>query len=69
MLWHDIEDIAEALIEAHPDVDPLTIRFTQLLQWITELPDFEDDPHTSNEKKLETVQMAWYEEWKDTHPE
>ena len=64
MHWSDLEDIGIALYEARPDVDPLTVRFTDLLTWISELPDFEDDPHESNEKKLEAAQMAWYEEWK-----
>jgi FeS assembly protein IscX len=65
MYWSDLEDIGEALMEAHPGVDPLTVRFTDLLGWVRELPDFEDDIHTSNEKKLEAVQMAWYELWQD----
>ena len=65
MTWSDIEDIAEALMEAHPGVDPLTVRFTDLLQWISELPDFVDEIHLSNEKKLEAIQMEWYEFWKD----
>ena len=65
MTWSEIEDIAEALSEAHPDTDPLTVRFTDLLQWIGELPEFEGDIHESNEKKLEVVQMAWYELWQD----
>lgn len=65
MKWSDIEDIAEALMEAHAGVDPLTVRFTDLRNWIAELPEFEDDPRASNEAKLEAVQMAWYELWHD----
>ena len=61
MTWSDIEDIAEALQEAHPGVDPLAVRFTDLRNWIAALPEFEDDPHASNEAKLEAIQMAWYE--------
>ena len=63
--WQQFDGIALALFEKYPDVDPLTVRFTDLLQWITELADFKDDPAASNEAKLEAVQMAWYEEWKD----
>lgn len=66
MTWSDREDIAEALKVAHPDADPLTVRFTDLLQWIGELESFEDDLHLSNEKKLEAIQMEWYELWKGT---
>ncbi|HTA46068.1 MAG TPA: Fe-S cluster assembly protein IscX [Bryobacteraceae bacterium] len=65
--WDDAEDIALALIEKHPDLDPLTVRFTDLHKWVTELPDFADDTAKSNEGKLEAIQMAWYEEYKDSH--
>ncbi len=65
MDWKDYEDIGIALYEKHPETNPLTIRFTDLLRWISELEEFEGDPKESNEKKLEAVQMAWYEEWKD----
>ncbi len=65
--WSDVPDIGLALYEKYPDVKPLAVRFTDLLQWITELDEFDDDPQTSNEKKLEAVQMAWYEEWKMDH--
>lgn len=65
MTWNDFEDIGLALYEAHPDLDPLTVRFTDLHRMVTELEDFDDDPMASNEAKLEAIQMAWYEEWKD----
>jgi len=63
--WSDFDDIGVALFEKFPDVDPLTVRFTDLHKWVTELEDFDDDPARSNESKLEAIQMAWYEEWKD----
>ena len=63
--WDHIENIALNLYEEHPDVDPLTVRFTDLHKWITPLADFQDDPNASTEGKLEAIQMAWYEEWKD----
>ena len=65
LTWNHIEDIAIELYGARPDTDPLTVRFTDLHKWITELPDFNDDPAKSNESKLEAIQMAWYEEWKE----
>jgi len=65
LLWSDSEDIGIALSEAHPDVDPLTIRFTDLRQWIVALPNFGDNPASSNETKLEAIQMAWLEEYND----
>ena len=67
MKWLDLEDIAIALAEKLPDVDPLTVRFTDLRDYVINLEGFDDDPKTSNEPKLEAIQMAWYEEWKDTH--
>jgi FeS assembly protein IscX len=65
LTWDHVEDIAIELFDKHPDTDPLTVRFTDLHKWITELPEFKDDPAKSNEGKLEAIQMAWYEEWKD----
>lgn len=61
MTWEDPEDIAEALAEAHPDVDPLSARFTDLHRWVCELPGFSDDPKASSEGKLERIQMEWVE--------
>ncbi|MFC1557522.1 Fe-S cluster assembly protein IscX [candidate division KSB1 bacterium] len=63
--WKDSEDIAIALMEKYPDIDPLTVRFTDLHEWIVALSDFRDDPGASNEGILEAVQMAWYEEYQD----
>jgi len=50
---------------ANPDLDPLTVRFTDLHRYVTELPDFGGDPKASNEGKLEAIQMAWHEEYQD----
>ncbi|WP_373045201.1 Fe-S cluster assembly protein IscX [Vulgatibacter sp.] len=65
MQWTDVRDIAIELAERHPDVKPLTVRFTDLHRWITELPGFDDDPQKSNEKLLEAIQMAWLDEVED----
>ncbi len=65
LTWDKAEDIGMALFDAHPEVDPLTVRFTDLHQWVTELEDFADDPTKSNESKLEAIQMAWHEEWEE----
>jgi FeS assembly protein IscX len=64
MKWIDAEDIAIALAEKFPQVDPLTLRFTDLRERVLALAGFDDDPKTSNEPKLEAIQMAWYEEFK-----
>ena len=65
MKWVDAENIGVALYEKFPETDPLTVRFTDLRAKIMELDGFDDDPKSSNEPKLEAIQMAWYEEWKD----
>lgn len=62
MKWTDTAEIAIALCEAHEDVDPQYVRFTDLHRWVTELPGFADDPERSNEKILEAIQMAWIDE-------
>jgi FeS assembly protein IscX len=63
--WTDAEDIALALVEKFPDVDPLTVRFTDLRERVIALTGFDDDPKASNEPKLEAIQMAWHEEFTD----
>lgn len=65
MTWSDFDDIAIALYELHPELDPLTVRFTDLYKMVTGLAGFEDDAAKSNEAKLEAIQMAWYEEFQD----
>lgn len=63
--WSDSEDIAIELHHRMPEQDPLQVRFTQLREWVVELEDFDDDPNNSNEAKLEAIQMAWLEEYRD----
>ena len=60
--WSDVREIAIRLVEAHPDVDPLTVRFTDLHRWVTELDGFTGDPKKSNESILEAIQMTWIDE-------
>ena len=65
--WDAAEEIGIQLSEKFPDLDPLTVRFTDLHKWVTELAGFAGDPKLSNEGKLEAIQMAWYEEYKENH--
>jgi FeS assembly protein IscX len=62
MKWNDVREIAIALAESLPDIDPLQVRFTDLHRWVRELPGFQDDPQKSSEKILEAIQMAWLDE-------
>ena len=62
MKWTDTRDIAIALAEKFPDVDPAAVRFTDLRRWVMELADFDDDPNRSGEKILEAIQSTWIEE-------
>ncbi len=62
MKWTDTLEIAIALSEKHPEIDPKTIRFTDLHRWVMELDGFDDDPNRSNEKILESIQMNWIDE-------
>ncbi len=62
MKWTDSEDIGIALHEKYPEIDPLTVRFTDLRRWVLALSAFDDDPAASNEARLEAIQMAWYDE-------
>lgn len=62
MKWTDTLDIAIALCDAHPEVNPMTLRFTDLRQWVIDLPGFDDNPERCGEKVLEAIQMAWMDE-------
>lgn len=62
MKWTDVQQIAEALYDAHPEIDPQTIRFTDLHAWVMALEGFADAPNNSNEKILEAIQQIWIEE-------
>ncbi len=66
MKWTDAEAIGLALNTAHPAVNPLAVRFTDLRAWVLALPGFDDDPAASNEARLEAIQMAWHEEVLDS---
>ena len=62
MKWVDTFEIAAALFDAHPDVDPKTVRFTDLHNWVMAIDGFDDDPKRSGEKILEAIQQAWIDE-------
>ena len=63
--WTDSFEIGYQLHEAHPDTDPLAVRFTDLHRWVSALPGFRGEPQASNEKILEAIQMAWLEEYQE----
>ena len=63
--WDNAEEIGIRLAEKFPETDPLTVRFTDLRKWVTELDGFAGDANASNEGKLEAIQMAWHEEYQD----
>ena len=65
--WDNVEDVAEKLFEKYDTLDPLTVRFTDMHKWILDLEDFVGKASESNEKKLEAIQMAWYDLWQDEY--
>ncbi len=60
LYWDSVEEIAEELLDMYPETEPLSIRFTDLLKWVTQLDGFADDPKDVSEGKLEAIQMAWF---------
>ncbi|NBS95812.1 MAG: Fe-S assembly protein IscX [Betaproteobacteria bacterium] len=62
MKWTDTIDIAIALIDHHPDIDPVSVRFTDLQRWVIGLPGFDDAPERCGERILEAIQQAWIDE-------
>ena len=65
--WQDYREIGELLYERYDSLNPLKARFTDMHKWILDLEGFEGKPSGSNEKILEAIQMAWYEEWKEEY--
>jgi FeS assembly protein IscX len=63
--WDQADEIALVLAENHPGLNPLDVRFTDLRQWVIDLDEFEDDPEASSEAKLEAIQMAWNEIYRE----
>ncbi|HEX9658537.1 MAG TPA: Fe-S cluster assembly protein IscX [Bacteroidota bacterium] len=63
--WRDIDEIALDLVERHPNTDPMVVKLEELQKLIVELPTFADDPSASNNKILEAIQSAWYDEYED----
>ena len=67
LTWDNYEDIGQELFERFPGTDPLSVRFTDLHQWVCKLEGFTGDPQASTEGKLERIQMAWLEEWQEAN--
>ena len=63
--WTDVHAIGEILYDTYPDVEPLSVRFTDLMQWTLEIDEFDDVPERCGERVLEAIQMAWLSEWKE----
>jgi FeS assembly protein IscX len=63
--WTDTEEIGILLQENYPEIEPFTVRFTDLHQYVINLPGFTGDPLKSNESILEAIQLAWNEEYED----
>jgi FeS assembly protein IscX len=62
MKWTDVLEIAIQLADAHPEIDPATVRFTDLHNMVVGLPEFDDDHSRGGEKVLEAIQQAWIDE-------
>ena len=62
MKWTDVQEIAIQLADARPDVDPTRVNFVDLMTWVLELPEFDDDPKRCGERILEGIQQAWIDE-------
>ncbi|MCH2113109.1 MAG: Fe-S cluster assembly protein IscX [Planctomycetes bacterium] len=63
--WLDSEEIGYALFEQEPSTNPLTVRFTDLIEKVLQLPAFKGERERCNEKILEAIQMAWLEEYQE----
>jgi FeS assembly protein IscX len=62
MKWKDVRDIAIALTEKYPDLDPKVVRFVDLHNYVVDLEGFDDDHSRGGEKVLEAIQATWIDE-------
>ena len=62
MKWIDIQDIVYCLIDKYPDQDPKTLLFTDLMNMVCTLEEFDDAPDKCGERILEAIQALWIEE-------
>ncbi|MBW7860392.1 MAG: Fe-S cluster assembly protein IscX [Rhodocyclaceae bacterium] len=62
MKWTEVEEIAIQLADERPEVDPKTVNFVDLMNWVMALPEFDDDPRHCGERILEAIQQAWIDE-------
>ena len=62
MKWIDTYEIVYSLIDEFPNQDPKTLLFTDLMNMVTSLEDFDDDPDRCGERILEAIQALWIEE-------
>jgi FeS assembly protein IscX len=62
MKWIDVLEIAIALTEKYPEVDPKTVRFVDLHNYVVGLDGFDDDHKHGGEKVLEAIQATWIDE-------
>jgi FeS assembly protein IscX len=62
MKWTEVQEIAIQLADTYPEVDPTKVNFVDLMNWVMELPDFDDDPKRCGERILEGIQQAWIDE-------
>ena len=63
--WRDVDEIALDLYDKFPNVDPLTVKFPELKEMVLNLTTFSDDPAAVTDRVLESIQMAWYDEFED----
>ena len=63
--WDDTDELALALAEKYPDINPREVRLRELCVFVSQLPIFVDDPEATNEDQLQKIQDAWYEEYLD----
>jgi FeS assembly protein IscX len=63
--WRDVDELALDLVEQHPYVDPLSLDLGEIRQLVIALPTFDDDPKAVDDRGLEAIQMAWYDEYED----
>ena len=62
LYWESSYEIARRLMELYPDISVDDIGLHQVYEWVTNLPEFSDDPLLVNDGILQDILREWYEE-------
>lgn len=62
LCWEASYAVARRLMDEHPEANLTDVTLGMIYEWVTSLPDFEDNPELANDEILSAIYQEWYEE-------